>query len=173
MARPKISDTMSLRDRELAANMLLRNETWETIFKYINVNDTISSRDAITQLADELETPLTDALYQAHINLAEIDQIMVVAAEKSNEGSPPHMARYKQLAELRIKIVNQIDELQAKEEERGNSWEPSFDTESLEFKIFKAAMILYLEREEQIDDGFDELTSEEKARFFQILSEGA
>lgn len=173
MPRPAIIDTLSARDKTLAANMYYRNENWDTIFKYISADNTDAGQEAVKKVYEDLEEPWSEALYLAYIDLAQVDFIMDVAAQEAEKKSPRHMAEYQKLGTHRMRIVKLIDELSQQERERGDTWEPSFDKESPEYRIFKAAMRLYLERDEELDDGFDELTPEEKARFFQILAEGA
>jgi hypothetical protein len=171
MSRPALIDTLPSHQRLLAANMMYRNESFDTIFKYIDINDSMTTRSDIKQLVNELDVPMSDALYAAHMNLAELDYIIAVAAEKSEDGSVHHMTRYKQLAELRIKAINQIDELAAKEVERGHSWEPVFDVNSPEYRVFKAAIKVALSKKKQEKSDFNILNDQEKARFYQILAE--
>lgn len=173
MPRPTLIETLSLQDRQLAANLLYRNEGWETIFKFIPLENTLSARESIEHLCATMETPWPEALYLVYRNLAEVEQIMKVAAEKAGKGSPPHMARYKQLVELKMKLITQIDDLWEKERERGDSWEPTFDTESPEYQVFKAAVTLFLSQKEDESHDFDQLSPEDQARFYQILAEGA
>lgn len=173
MGRPTLVEMLPTKQKTLAANMMYYNEPHELIFKYIDMEDSLTARRALNDLLENLESPMSEALYTACLNLAEIEYIISVAADKAQTGSPHHMTRFKQLSELRIKVVNQIDDLMAKEEERGHNWEPTFDLDSPEYRIFKAAIRLFLEQKEDEKDDFNDLKPEEQARFYQILAESA
>lgn len=173
MARPTLIDLLPDRERTLAANMYLRNEQWETIFKYISIDDSPTAQQSIKSLAEDLEKPMSEGLYLAHMDLANTEYIMKVASAKAEEGSTRHMSEYQKLANHRIRLVNQIDDLNEKEAERGNNWEPSFDLDSPEFKVFKAAVTAFLTEERPANDDFETLNPEERARFFQLLAEGS
>lgn len=172
MPRPTVFNTMTERERVLAANMYLRNENWEDIFKYISIEDTFTAQQTVKTIAEQLERPWSDALYMAYLELAQTEYIMRVASEKAEDGSPRHMSEYKKLGEHKIKLVNQIDDLTQKETDRGHSWEPTFSTDDPEFQVFKAAVEVFLTRESTENDHFQSLSPEEQARFYQILSEG-
>ena len=172
--RPTLISMMPIREQILAANMYLRNEKWDDIFKYIStLNDTPAAQTSVKQLADQLEQPWSDAMYLAQMELVKTELIMDVAREKAELGDPRQMTEYQKLGTHKIRLVKQIDELQEKEETRGNTWEPTFDESSPEYRVFKACVLAFLTQETDETNDFDELSPENKARFFQILAEGA
>lgn len=173
MARPTLYDNLSDRQRLLVANMQYHNEPFDLIIKYIDMNDTPATRLMVEDLGKKLETPMSDALYMAHLDLAQTEHIMGIAAAAAETKSPRHMSEYQKLGAHKIKLVSLIDELMEREAERGRIWEPSFDLNSPEFRIFKAAMELALTKKDETKDDFDELKPEDQAKFFQILAESA
>lgn len=173
MPRPTLRESLSDRDRILVSNMFLRNEAWETIFKYTKLEDTLTARQLIEELANELDTPWSEAMYMAHMDLAQTDHIMEIAAKEAESKSPRHMSEYQKLGTHRMRLVNQIDELSAKEEERGHVWEPSFNIQSNEFKVFQAAIEVFLRQKDDDLGDFEQLSPEDQTRFLEILAEGA
>lgn len=129
--------------------------------------------ETVEEIAERLEVPLSEPIFLVYMDLAQTEHIMSMAAEKAEDYSPRHMSEYAKLSTHRIKLVNQLDDLLEKEAARGRTWEPTFDTNSREYRIFKAAMTLVLEQKTAVDDGYDTLSSEEQSRFLQVLAESS
>jgi hypothetical protein len=163
---------MSERQKALAANMWVRGESFEDILKYINQEEGLTVRKNITELGNNLVQRMTDPIYYLNLELAQTNNLIDVASEKAEKGSPRHMSEFAKLSTHKIKLVKQLAELEEIEESKGRTWTPSFDEESNEFLVFKAFTEAYLTQEsDEKDSDFDQLSIEEQARFLKIMAE--
>ena len=171
MVRPTLIESLPDQKRELAANMCSRGEAWDLIAKYIGLEDSVTLRKSLQVLADDMTQPMTNSLYLVNLELAQAELLISVAVKLAEDGSVRHMTEYNKMSAHKLKIIRQLDELEELEKQRGRSWEPLFDTNSIEFRVFEAAMEIYLTRETSVDDGFEALTPADKARFLKVMAE--